>query len=63
MTNRDAKENNLFVDTTIAEYYLEWLTTANKDMFENFIVTEEADSVVFFYTTEFINYYQRKEAF
>ena len=32
-------------------------------MFDDVILKEEADSVVFFYSTENINYYQRTEAF
>ena len=32
-------------------------------MFDDVILQEDADSVVFFYSTENINYYQRREAF
>ena len=55
--DREAKNLNLFVDTTISEYFLEWLTTANKQMFDDVIMTEQTDSMIFFYTTEYINYY------
>ena len=61
--DREAKNLNLFKDTTISEYFLEWLTTANKEMFENEIMYELSDAMIFFYTTEYINYYQRKEAY
>ena len=38
--NREAKNLNLFVDTTISEYFLEWLTAADMQMFDDLIVTE-----------------------
>ena len=65
MTNGGSKQNSLRStefgkikkDTTIQGYFLDSLTETSRDYFENVILSENADSVVFFYSTENINYY------
>ena len=39
------------------------MTVADRDTFDNVILRENKDTVVFFYSTKNINYYQRKEAY
>ena len=50
-------------DSTIYDYYLNDTIEATMEYFDNVILTEEPDSVVFFYSTEVVNYQQRVEAF
>ena len=50
-------------DPTLFEYFLERSIPADRDIFTDVILTEDADSVVLLYSTEVVNYVQRKVAF
>ena len=47
-------------DPTIQEYYLEKTIVADRQMFDDVILREDADSILFVYSTENVNYVQRK---
>ena len=49
-------------DPTIYENFLEKTISAKKDTFIDEILFEDADSVMFIYSTENVNYVQRKAA-
>ena len=50
-------------DPTMAQFFLEKPLTADRSVFDDVILKEDADSVVFFYSTENVNYAQRKACF
>lgn len=50
-------------DPTIQEHFLDKTIVADRDFFYNTILTEERDSILFIYSTENVNYVQRKAAF
>ena len=49
-------------DPTIQDNFLDKAIKADKSVFEKTILREDADSIVFFYSTENVNYVQRKAA-
>ena len=49
-------------DPTIYDNFLEKTIVADRDLFNSQILIEDADSVVFVYSTENVNYVQRKAA-
>jgi len=50
-------------DPTLAEFFLEKTIHADRKMFDEVILSEDADSIVFMYSTENVNYVQRKACF
>jgi len=50
-------------DPTIYENFLERTIIANRDVIDYSILREERDSILFIYSTENVNYVQRKAAF
>ena len=50
-------------DPTIYENFLEKTIVADRKMFTDVILSEDSDSVVFLYSTENVNYIQRKAAY
>ena len=50
-------------DPTMAEFFLEKSINAERKMFDEVILTEDADSIMFIYSTENVNYAQRKACF
>ena len=61
---RTIKQTEKRADLTIQKYFLNHLTElTSREHFERVVLVEDADSVVFFYSTTNINYYQRWESF
>lgn len=50
-------------DPTMYENFLERSIVATREVFDNQILTEDVDSIVFIYSTENVNYVQRKQCF
>jgi len=50
-------------DPTMAEFFLDKTIKADHAMFEEVILREDADSIMFIYSTENVNYVQRKACF
>jgi hypothetical protein len=50
-------------DTTIEKYFLSKTIKADRDIFDTQIIREDQDAVVLLYSTENINYLQRKACF
>ena len=47
----------------MAEFFLEKSISADRNYFDDVILKEDADSIVLFYSTENVNYAQRKACF